>query len=479
MLESLLIQFHRKSGRDSPMAYVRKRGKQLVVVQGERGPASGKVQQRILFTIYSKAEALQILGRGNKGRAVQFRHLMEHQYPEISFNWKKLNEAILANIGVLPDLYEYKATRLRSQFRRDLCAFARQLMMADPQDLISAGNLIQEHRVELEYLAELIQWRLKFRKKEPNELNMDNPFYWRFTLQGIGVPPEIEEEVAEFYRRSDYERAKILFQFLIDSFEDYAEGYNYLGLICLQEEKLEEAIGHFQKTIEVGRKHFPRRIARDRYWSDISTRPYMRGLMNLTIALNRAGRYEEALVLCDRLEKECGDALSPNAYRAVAYLNTDQWQEAADSALKLQKLYASESLVAAFALYELGRMEDALASFLHGALHFPRAARSLVGIRTKSPKDHEEARDHNAGVDMKRNLDKYLRGRGQRSRRYFKCVLSHPQAATLLEEMEKVVERWHDQRRTGEREAFDRMNHMKTPEFARQEAEKLAGVLEV
>lgn len=459
------------------MAYVRKRGKQLVIVQGGRDPEDGKVQQRILFTIYSKAEALRILGRSNGGGAAQFQFMLEHQYPDMKFNWNKLHAAILDNMHVLPDLYEYKKTRLRSQFRKDLCSFARQLMLADPQDLVAAGDLIQEHRVELEYVAELIQWRLKLRKQEPNQWNQDNPFYWRYTLQGAGVPPDVEEHVADFYDRGEYDQAEVLFRLLTDCFDDYPEGYNYLGLISLHHEKLEEAMGRFQKTVELGRKRFPKKIARSRYWKDHSTRPYMRGLMNLTLTLNRAGRYQEALLFCDRLEKECGDEFSPASYRAMIYLNTGRWQEAADSALKLHRVDPSESLVAAFALHELGRTEDALASFLHGALNFPRAARMLSGARTKSPKNHDEAEDHNTGVEIDRNLAEFLRGRGRRSRRFFRRVLSEPQVTSLLDEMEKVKERWHDQHRSGDREAFDRMRHMQRPDFATQEARKIIGIL--
>ena len=459
------------------MAYVRKRGKQLILVQGIRDPKSGKVDQQILFTIYSKAEAFHILGRGNGGEASQFRYLLEHQYPDIKLDWSKLLEGIKAGIHVLPDLYEYRETRLRSQFRNDLCAFARQLMLADPQDFISAGNLIQEHSTELEYLTELIRWRLDLHKQERNQWNVDNPFYWRFALQGAGVPPDIEEQVAGFYERSEYDRAAVLFRFLTDCFDDYAEGHNYLGLISLRREKLEEAIGHFQKAMELGRKHFPKRMARSRYWSELSTRPYMRAMRNLTFALNRAGRYEEALQYCERLEQECGDVLSPASYRTWIYLNTGRWLEAGSSALKLQHLDASESLVAAFALYELSRMEDAASSFLHGALNFPRAAKILVGIRTKSPKNRDEALDHNAGVDIRRNLESYMLGRGRRSNRFFKRFLEQPRVSELLAEIEEVRKRWHDQHRTGEREAFDRMHQMQTPEFARRETEKLAGSL--
>jgi hypothetical protein len=51
------------------MAYVRRRGNQLAIVQGQREPGTGKVQQHVLFALYSKAEALEAVGRGSKGGA--------------------------------------------------------------------------------------------------------------------------------------------------------------------------------------------------------------------------------------------------------------------------------------------------------------------------------------------------------------------------------------------------------------------------
>jgi len=41
-----------------------------------------------------------------------------------------------------------------------------------------------------------------------------------------------------------------------------------------------------------------------------------------------------------------------------------------------------------------------------------------------------------------------------------------------------VKKRWHEQHRTEEREAFDRMRLMESPQFARQEAEKLVDFIE-
>lgn len=454
------------------MAYVRKRGKQLLIVQGIRDSQTGKVGQKTLFTIYCKAEALNILGQSNGGKASQFRYLLERQHPEIKLNWSKILQGIKADIDVLPDLYQYKETRVRSGFREDLCSFARQLMLADPQHLVSAAGLIREHSVELEYLAELIRWRLDLYKQKRSQWNADNAFYWRFAMQETGVPPEIEEKVAGFYNRGEYERASVLFRFLIDCFDDYAEGYNYLGLISLQTEKLQEAIEYFLKGMNLGRRQFPKRIARSRYWSDLATRPYMRAMRNLILALTRAGRDEEALRYCERLEHECGDELSVASYRASIYLNRGLWREAADSALRLQNINPSGSLVAAFALFEIGRVEDAATCFLHGTLNFPRAAKMLVGIRTDSPTNRDEAVDHNAGFDIHRNLKRYLTGRGRKAIAFFNRFLNHPRVSKLISEIEEVKRKWGEEHRTGERSAFDRMMLMQTPEFAAREGKE-------
>ena len=119
-----------------------------------------------------------------------------------------------------------------------------------------------------------------------------------------------------------------------------------------------------------------------------------------------------------------------------------------------------------------------MASFLHGALNFPRAARILVGILTKSPRNHDEAKDYNTGIDLYRDLSGYRRKFGRRARRFFKGVLKNPQVMKLIEELGDVTRRWRTQRSAGERKAFDRMNEMKTPQFASRESVKLTGILE-
>jgi tetratricopeptide (TPR) repeat protein len=426
----------------------------------------------ILSLCYEEV-SLRRLKSGSTRGGSRFRDLLQEQYPELKFSWKGIDRDIEKNLAAVPEQYEYDGAQLAHRFRMDLCAFTRQLIRVDPQELLPAAQVIQQHRHELEYLADLIHWRLKLRDQKPTKWNTDNPFYWRFALQGRDVPPDTEEHAAGFYERQEYEKAEAIFRLLIDCFGEYAEGYNYLRLIAYQQRKLDQAVSHFEKTMELGRKLFPARMAKKWYWRDHRTRPYMRGLRNLTMTLIEAARFDEALKLCDRLVDECGDDFTAVSYRADIFLNAGKWQPAAEAAHKVGgEMNASEGFVEAFALFELGQIGDALAAFLGAALHYPRAARMLVGLRTPAPKSSEEARDHNTGVGKLRSLHAYLKTQSRRPRKFFSSVVRDPRVVQLLDESIAAVRRWHEDR-SGDRSAFDRMKLIQSREFARSEANKL------
>src|SRR6266511_1980327 len=238
---------------ETSMPFVRRRGSQLVLAHGEREPGSGKVRQRILFTLYSRPEALEAIGRGSPEGRHQFRALVEDAFPKLRFDWKGIERAIAANLDALPETYEYRTTRLLSRFRSDLCALAKQLIVADPNSLLSAGQTIDAHRAELGFLVELIGARLRTPAPKPAKYNEDNPWFWRTAFRGREVPGDIEELAAGHYEQHEFDKAEVIFRLLVDAFDDYAEGYNYLGLIAYQRSRLPEAIDHFRKTIEVGR----------------------------------------------------------------------------------------------------------------------------------------------------------------------------------------------------------------------------------
>ena len=106
-------------------------------------------------------------------------------------------------------------------------------------------------------------------------------------------------------------------------------------------------------------------------------------------------------------------------------------------------------MVAALALFEVGRQRAAFGSFLHGALNGPRVARRLLGLRNRAPRSSDGATDHDTGFYLRRDLHAFLRDGRRASLRFFGRVVTRREVASLLEEIEAVVEKWHEQHRTG------------------------------
>jgi hypothetical protein len=104
----------------------------------------------------------------------------------------------------------------------------------------------------------------------------------------------------------------------------------------------------------------------------------------------------------------------------------------------------------------------------------------LAGEKTRgkpTAASRDEGEDHNLGVSLLRSLHAYLRGQSPVARRFFRDVMRDARVVRLLDESVAVVRRWHAQHPTGEREAFDRMRVMRSPEFAQAEAWKLRDLL--
>lgn len=462
------------------MAYVRRHGNQLAIVHGERDSETGKVNQQILFVIYSKKEARVILGEESLPNTPYFEVLLGDQYPGIHFNWKKIRKAISENVDFLPDIHEYKRARLQNRFRADLRNFAKQLILTDPQDLLASANLISGHQFELEFLQHLIEWRLKTREQKESQWNQDNEFFWRYALRGADVPPGIEEMAETHFNHREFDKAESIFQLLIECFEDYAEGYNYLGLICLEQFKLEDAIDHFQKCVELGRRRFPKRIARDLYWGHLSTRPYMRGKRNLAQTLNQMCRYDDALELWDQMEAEWGVDTWSSWHRAIIYLNKRQWSQTLQLADVLRVDDAAQSIVASLAYFEVGKLKDALEAFIHAAANLPLATKMLFGKRNKKlPTSFMHIEDHNAGVALGRSLVGFWSQQSPASKRFYKKLIDDPRISSIILEAETLDQEIDQERRVGERKAFDRLHQIQSLDYASTQAEKLIDLLEL
>ncbi len=444
------------------MAYVRDHGNQIAIVHGERDPETRKVQQRVLLTIYSKPEAQAALGDDRR----RLESLLEQNHPQIRFDWEKIRAGIASRMDALPDSYPYRPGEVLGRFRDDLCAFTRQLGMADPQSMYSAAELLCAHRMELEYVRDLLDWRLQVCAQEPSRWNRDNAFYWRRRLQRDDVPPEVIERMANLWAERDLDRLEALARLFIDCYSDYAQGHNYLGLVAQERGDLPAAIGHFEWAISQGRKLFSKRLAKKYYWSDHSTRPYIRGMRNLAVALMRMTRHDEALEVCARLERECGDVPAANTFRAHIHLNAGDWREAQVTAERVVEIWPEHAYIAAFASLERGDRGGAIGWFLHGVLTRPRTGQRLLGLRRTPPEGYEQMIDHNTGVEMAANLVPFLAQLAPTTRALFEGILATPTTRALLAEKDEVTRRWHEQRTTNDRTAFLRLEELRSLGFA-------------
>jgi tetratricopeptide (TPR) repeat protein len=452
------------------MAYVRKRGNQVAIVHGERDPETGKVCQRVLFTFYSKKEAAAALDHAH---GAMLESLLAFEYPEIRFPWKRIGQELARNLEVLPDDYEYREAEMIKRFRADLCAFTRQLVLNEPQWLFSSAELLRQHRYELEYLIELIGWRLKLCDTEPDEWNRDNEFFWRLRLRGREVPADTEEEMSGLYDRGDLDRAEAILRLLVDSFESDAECHNYLGLIALDRGNLDEAARCFTRMMELSRKRLPRRLTPGLFKNNHRGKPYRRGLNNLVLTLNRMGRHDEALGLADQIEHVCGDRAAAECFRADIHINRGAWEEAARAARYVRKLWPDMSFVAAMASFEMGRKEESVADFLHGACNYPGAAKLIAGRRAKAPRTRDEIRDQQEGTALLRNLATYLARNGSRARRFFGPLAASPWFEALMGEIEETRRRRDEERGTSVRVAWNLLERMQSPEFAAERAAEI------
>lgn len=446
------------------MAYVRQRGRQVLIVHGVRDPETRAVEQRILCTLYTREEALDALGRRDPGTAESFRVEMEQRHPDLRFSWKRIRAAIARLLPVLP-AGDAGGAIPSTDFRDALGAFARELVAAVGGESPEAAKEAIRHRVALRALRELLDEAIAMEAPGEDAVARSR---WSFASRAREVPMEVEERWSDAYDALDDARAEAGFTLLTQAFAGYAEGHNYLGLIALRQDRPADAVAHFERTIAVARAQLPKRVGKDRWWSDHATRPYMRGLRNLALALNQAGRPADALAVCDRLETECHDRMSAEAHRATAFLLLGRWAKALAAARYNHQTDPSASLLVAFAAYELGRVDEADAWLLHATLNEPHAVAVVLGVRMAAPSTGEDAREHNAGVSMLDTLRGYLVKRGAAARKHIAARFRSERFTRLREELAAVEQRRLARRDPDDRSDHRRMQEMKTPEFARR-----------
>jgi tetratricopeptide (TPR) repeat protein len=392
------------------MPFVRKHGNQVSIVHGERD-ATGAVQQRVLFSLYSRPEAEAAIGLRRTDPPLSLELLLGSRHEGLRFDWKKLGAAIAQLKDDLPEAYPYRHAGVADLLRGGLVAATKGLLAADPQSMDAAAEALRQHREELLLVRQLIDDRLVLMDEvRPSVFSRDNEYGWKARLAGEVVPPEAWERLDDMVTRGDSPQVEAFAGLLVQAWPAFAEGYNTLGRAALDRGEYDVALAWFAKALEVGRTLFPSRIAKSRWWTDHETRPYIRAMRNTALALSWAGRDAEVLPWSDRLAAECFDEDAAAEFRAAACLNLERWQDAFDAAVSIAPQWPDQDLVAAFAALELGQRQEALARYLRAVILRPRATNIALGNPAPSPPtDAAEVEEHNAGVFLKRSIGPYLK----------------------------------------------------------------------
>ena len=265
----------------------------------------------------------------------------------------------------------------------------------------------------------------------------------------------------------EYPIAEAIFELLVTAFDNYAEGYNYLGLMALEQRQYKKAINNFEKTVAVGRNLFLRKLPKKDYWLDHSTRPFMRGMMNLILALTCEGEYKKALSLCDQFEKECGEKSSANSYRATLYLNLGDWDKV------IPCVSSDGDFVKAFALFELGNEKEALECFLLDAVESPHTARMLLNMKKPKPENFSSGEDHNAGVHLFAQLQGYWKHQSAPTKKFFGALAKQPDLIEMLQKLDRHIHNHSYGPRENHSQNFKEWHAMREKSYIRKQAKEL------
>ncbi len=443
------------------MAYVRTKGNQVLLVHGVRDQDSGTVEQQTLFTFYTKAEVEAAIGE----HRLLFRHTLEDGHPTLRFDWNAIDAGLREHLAHVPDVAPARQNTAAIEFRNALVELTRVVWELAPGELNSAWQLIDDNHIEIGLFIEKLERLLDAKAPTDSEFSRDTPSLWRQAAKARWVPLHGWEQLDNLWDHCKYAEVEALARLLAEAFPMFADARNYLGLAAMERGDLPAALQHFLDAEAVGRKQFPKRIAKSSYWRDHSTRPFLRALIHQVSAHNRTGEFKKALDVCEKLERDYGQDITAEVLRVPVLLNDRQWQEAARLAKRLMGIYPEQHFLLTFAALELHDRPRAREHFVCGALQLPATATLLLG--TRMPKGMaEDARDHNNGVTLLREIGPYRVSHGK-SLQFLRQLWSHPLVQAAVERADQVRKNWRAERGT-DRTWYDEMDRVKTIEHARE-----------
>jgi tetratricopeptide (TPR) repeat protein len=356
----------------------------------------------------SRDELQAAQGKGKDGTKSQkiFFDLMKRKWPWANCDWPKIFKELDAQADVLPLRSEHAALRVEKPFQMALESFAREVL-SFPQELNETSrNVLRSHRDAIDFVLNVLDGLLTRAEQEPEkqdkkeQKDKNDPFLWKHVLSTEIIPKDLEEQAADLYERGAFETAWQVFALLVRVFPDYTDGYNFLGLIRMEEERYDEARTFFELGVASGRKRLPLDLRKVDWSDEKETAPYLRALRNLALICERSGRFEQALEVCEHLRSDCHDIDSADSYTATTYLKMERWTEARNVAARLMEALPEFGIVAAIAAAQENKDNEAAEYLVTAAQETPRVVAECFGIRLPRPKSVEDREEQDYAEDF-------------------------------------------------------------------------------
>jgi tetratricopeptide (TPR) repeat protein len=217
------------------------------------------------------------------------------------------------------------------------------------------------------------------------------PHEWEF------VYPDIYDELmdqfhtgCEFYDEGSLEEAERIFRAVLTEMPDHLDAIHHLALVLSKRGLLAEARDLWEQTSRIGHKAFPQDFQLGRDWLEwgwLENRPFLRCLHGLALAKYDNREIEEALKLFQQLL-----SLNPNDNQGVRALATQALFELGrlEDALEVTERYPDDAMPEtlygrALAFFKRGQRKEATAALREAIEYLPLVAKELLETKHHLP----------------------------------------------------------------------------------------------
>jgi hypothetical protein len=377
------------------MPYVRRYGRQVALVHGERERGSGRVLQRVLFTLCTQAEAAAFVTESESDPA-SLAHRLEEAYPRLKFDWPELRAAVERWLPSLPEQHTYPVEDASRRLDRALADAGASLLLLDPRVSAASHEALERRRSSLRFLREWVDLRLQ--QLDGPDVPDEDPFDWSLRIHGTDAPAEARAQLAALHAAQGPEEAAALASELLVSFPAFAEAHAVLGEAAERRNDVAVAAEHLHQAVALASRRGAPGAGAARWAPAAEKRDVHRWWVRLGELYLRSSQFERAVEVATRLDdvglagpaswiRGCVEVCDPHNLAVVGHA-----------------MGSGVPFLGAIVLHRSGNQPEALRALALSAMESTRVTRILLDLRLLRARTDAERDEQGRGESMRRCL---------------------------------------------------------------------------